>query len=121
MSVRNLRNTCVIGLHWGDEGKGKVVDLLVSDFDVVVRFAGGANAGHTIVVGGEKFALHQLPSGIIRPDVISGSLSPTGSASGPRRRSKRRSVSRGGRKYFFGGRMVGRCSSAISRASRTRA
>ncbi len=71
MSFRDLGHTCVIGLQWGDEGKGKVVDLLLADFDVVVRYAGGANAGHTVVVGGEKFALHQLPSGILRPDVTS--------------------------------------------------
>ncbi|HPM22552.1 MAG TPA: adenylosuccinate synthetase, partial [Phycisphaerae bacterium] len=66
-----MGNTCVVGLQWGDEGKGKVVDLLLADFDVVVRYGGGANAGHTVVIGGEKFALHQLPSGILRPDVLS--------------------------------------------------
>jgi len=71
MSFRDLGNTCVVGLQWGDEGKGKVVDLLLADFDVVVRYGGGANAGHTVVIGGEKFALHQLPSGILRPDVLS--------------------------------------------------
>lgn len=70
MSFRDLGNTCVIGLQWGDEGKGKVVDLLLADFDVVVRYSGGANAGHTVVVGGERFALHQLPSGVLRPDVL---------------------------------------------------
>ncbi|MCK4342999.1 MAG: adenylosuccinate synthase [Phycisphaerae bacterium] len=65
-----MGNTCVFGLQWGDEGKGKIVDLLLKeDFDVVVRYAGGANAGHTIVVGSEKYALHQLPSGILRPNV----------------------------------------------------
>ena len=66
----DLGNTCVIGLQWGDEGKGKVVDLLVEDFDVVVRYAGGANAGHTVIIAGEKFALHQLPSGILRENVL---------------------------------------------------
>lgn len=71
MSFCDLGNTCVIGLQWGDEGKGKVVDLLLADFDVVVRYAGGANAGHTVVIDGNKFALHQLPSGILRPNVIS--------------------------------------------------
>ncbi|MBK9119075.1 MAG: adenylosuccinate synthase [Phycisphaerales bacterium] len=71
MSFLDLGNTCVIGLQWGDEGKGKVVDLLLEDYDVVVRYAGGANAGHTVVVGNEKFALHQLPSGILRPSVAS--------------------------------------------------
>lgn len=56
----------VLGAQWGDEGKGKVVDCLAEHMDVVVRFNGGANAGHTIVVGKEKFALHLLPSGIVR-------------------------------------------------------
>lgn len=70
MRPDQLGNTCVVGLLWGDEGKGKVVDLLVEHFDVVVRFSGGANAGHTVVVGGEKFALHQIPSGILRPNVV---------------------------------------------------
>ncbi|MFO0840393.1 MAG: adenylosuccinate synthase [Phycisphaerae bacterium] len=67
----SLGHTCVVGLQWGDEGKGKLVDVLVEHFDVVVRYSGGANAGHTVVAGGEKFALHQLPSGILRPGVIS--------------------------------------------------
>lgn len=62
-------HTCVFGLQWGDEGKGKVVDFLMEEHGVVARYAGGANAGHTIVVGENKFALHQVPSGIIRPDV----------------------------------------------------
>lgn len=69
MRFRDLGNTCVFGLQWGDEGKGKVVDLLLEDYDAVVRYSGGANAGHTIVVDGEKFALHQLPSGILRPNI----------------------------------------------------
>lgn len=71
MDFKSFGNTCVVGLQWGDEGKGKVVDLLVEHFDLVVRFSGGANAGHTVVVGGEKFALHQLPSGILREHVTS--------------------------------------------------
>jgi adenylosuccinate synthase len=71
MSSHKLGNTCVVGLQWGDEGKGKVVDLLLADFDVVVRYSGGANAGHTVVIGNEKFALHQLPSGILREEVTS--------------------------------------------------
>jgi len=60
-------NSCVVGLQWGDEGKGKVVDILAEHSDIVVRYGGGANAGHTVVVGGEKFALHILPSGSVRP------------------------------------------------------
>lgn len=59
-------NYCVVGLQWGDEGKGKVVDILAADSNVVVRFNGGANAGHTVVVGDERFALHLMPSGAVR-------------------------------------------------------
>jgi adenylosuccinate synthase len=62
-----MMNCCVVGLQWGDEGKGKVVDILAAKSDVVVRYGGGANAGHTVVIGDEKFALHLLPSGSIRP------------------------------------------------------
>ena len=60
-------NVVVMGAQWGDEGKGKIVDFLAHDATYVVRFAGGANAGHTIVVDGKKFALHQVPSGILYP------------------------------------------------------
>ncbi len=63
-------NSCVVGLQWGDEGKGKVVDILAEKSDIVVRYAGGANAGHTVVIGDTKFALHIMPSGAIRDDVI---------------------------------------------------
>ena len=63
------RHICVFGLGWGDEGKGKVVDLLGASFDVVVRFNGGANAGHTVRMGGESFALHLLPTGLLRENV----------------------------------------------------
>jgi len=63
-------NTCVVGLQWGDEGKGKIVDILAQHADIVVRYSGGANAGHTVVVGDTKFALHLLPSGSVRPNVI---------------------------------------------------
>ena len=63
-------NCCIVGLQWGDEGKGKVVDILAERSDIVVRYSGGANAGHTVVIGGDKFALHLLPSGVLRPDVI---------------------------------------------------
>jgi len=64
------RNVIVLGCQWGDEGKGKVVDLLARDADVIVRFQGGANAGHTIETGGKKFILHLIPSGIIHPGKI---------------------------------------------------
>jgi adenylosuccinate synthase len=60
-------NTAVIGLQFGDEGKGQVVDRLTEVHDVVVRFNGGANAGHSVWIGNERFALHQLPSGILSP------------------------------------------------------
>jgi adenylosuccinate synthase len=61
-------NYCVVGLQWGDEGKGKVVDILAADSDIVVRFNGGANAGHTVVIGDQKFALHLMPSGAVRTE-----------------------------------------------------
>jgi len=57
--------TAVIGLQWGDEGKGKVIDCLAADADLIVRFAGGNNAGHTVYVEGEKFVLHLIPGGIL--------------------------------------------------------
>ena len=56
----------VIGGQWGDEGKGKIVDLLSSDVDVVARYQGGANAGHTLYINDKKIVLHQVPSGIFR-------------------------------------------------------
>lgn len=62
-------NVVVLGTQWGDEGKGKVVDLLTESAQAVVRFQGGHNAGHTLVVNGEKTALHLIPSGILRPQV----------------------------------------------------
>jgi adenylosuccinate synthase len=62
-----MPNVVVIGAQWGDEGKGKFVDLLTQQADVVVRFQGGNNAGHTVVVGGEKTILHLIPSGILHP------------------------------------------------------
>ena len=61
--------TCVIGLQWGDEAKGKIVDLLTEQHDIVVRYQGGANAGHTVVRGGQTFKLSLVPSGIFRPEV----------------------------------------------------
>jgi len=62
--------TCVIGLQWGDEAKGKLVDLLTSRFEIVVRYQGGANAGHTVVVGDKTYKLHHVPSGILTPGVL---------------------------------------------------
>ena len=63
-------NLCVLGAQWGDEGKGKIVDLLTPHFSVVARYQGGHNAGHTVYVGGRKFVLHLIPSGILHPGVI---------------------------------------------------
>lgn len=60
----------VVGIQWGDEGKGKIVDNLARDYDIVVRYQGGHNAGHTIVVGGKKVALHLIPSGILYPNTV---------------------------------------------------
>ncbi len=67
MSRQGLHNKVVLGLQWGDEGKGKVIDQLAETTDVVVRCQGGANAGHTVVVGGHKTVLHLLPSGVLHP------------------------------------------------------
>lgn len=63
------KNVVVIGTQWGDEGKGKVVDLLTDRADAVVRFQGGHNAGHTLVIDGKKTVLHLIPSGILRENV----------------------------------------------------
>lgn len=63
------RSVIVVGTQWGDEGKGKIVDLLAADADAVIRFQGGHNAGHTLVVEGEKTVLHLIPSGILNPGV----------------------------------------------------
>lgn len=65
---KGLNTICVIGLQWGDEGKGKIVDLMAADADLVVRFQGGSNAGHTVVINDEQYILHMLPSGILRED-----------------------------------------------------
>ena len=62
-------NVCVLGAQWGDEGKGKIVDLLTPNFSVVARYQGGHNAGHTVYVRGQKFVLHLIPSGILHPGV----------------------------------------------------
>jgi adenylosuccinate synthase len=62
-----MPGTVIVGTQWGDEGKGKVTDLLAERADVVVRFQGGNNAGHTIVRDGQKWAFHLMPSGILYP------------------------------------------------------
>jgi len=60
----------IVGLQWGDEGKGKIVDLVAKNYDIVIRSQGGHNAGHTVVVDGKKYALHLLPSGVLNPNAI---------------------------------------------------
>ena len=65
-----MKNCAIVGINWGDEGKGRMVDLLTRDYDVVVRYQGGGNAGHTVVNEKGKFALHLLPSGIFRAGVV---------------------------------------------------
>ena len=62
--------TAIVGINWGDEGKGRMVDLLPSAYDVVVRYQGGNNAGHTVINHLGKFVLNLLPSGILREDVV---------------------------------------------------
>ena len=65
-----MKNCAIVGINWGDEGKGRMVDLLTEDYDIVVRYQGGGNAGHTVVNDKGKFALHLLPSGILRSGVV---------------------------------------------------
>ncbi len=65
-----MKNCAIVGINWGDEGKGRMVDLLTENFDVVVRYQGGGNAGHTVVNEKGRFALHLLPSGVFRDGVV---------------------------------------------------
>lgn len=65
-----MSNCAIVGINWGDEGKGRMVDLLTEDYDIVVRYQGGGNAGHTVINDKGKFALHLLPSGIFRDGVV---------------------------------------------------
>ena len=81
-------NCAIVGINWGDEGKGRMVDYLTGQYDVVVRYQGGGNAGHTVINDMGKFALHLLPSGVFRPGVMN--ILGNGVAQGcPRRRSIR--------------------------------
>ena len=66
-----MKSLAIIGTQWGDEGKGKITDLLSRHYDIVVRYQGGTNAGHTIIVGKKKIILHLIPSGILHPHCIS--------------------------------------------------
>jgi adenylosuccinate synthase len=68
-NIASMQNIIVLGAQWGDEGKGKVVDLLAEHFDIVARYQGGHNAGHTVFIGEKKFVLKLIPSGILRPGV----------------------------------------------------
>lgn len=65
-----MSGTCVIGLQWGDEAKGKLVDWLTKENDIVVRYQGGANAGHTVVVGDQVYKLHTIPTGVLTPGIM---------------------------------------------------
>lgn len=65
-----MKADLIVGIQWGDEGKGKIVDLLAQNYDYVVRYQGGHNAGHTIVIDGTKYALHLIPSGVLNPKAI---------------------------------------------------
>jgi len=62
------KTAVLVGAQWGDEGKGKIVDVLAADYDIVARYAGGHNAGHTVLIGGHKFILQLIPCGVLRPD-----------------------------------------------------
>src|SRR5262245_39211442 len=66
---KSMSATCVVGLQWGDEAKGKIVDLLTAQHDVVVRYNGGANAGHTVVRNGKSYKLSLLPTGVLSPNL----------------------------------------------------
>ena len=65
-----MSNCAIVGINWGDEGKGRMVDFLTEYFDIVVRYQGGGNAGHTVINDKGKFALHLLPSGIVRDGTV---------------------------------------------------
>ena len=65
-----MPNTVIVGAQWGDEGKGKVIDILAAKSDYIVRYQGGNNAGHTVVIGRDEFILHLIPSGILHKDKI---------------------------------------------------
>ena len=66
-NAMRAKSAVVLGAQWGDEGKGKIVDVLSERFSAVARYAGGHNAGHTVVIGGEKFVLQLIPCGVLRP------------------------------------------------------
>src|SRR3954449_9560295 len=65
--VANIKSAVIVGAQWGDEGKGKIVDVLSENFSLVARYAGGHNAGHTVIINGKKFVLQLIPCGVLRP------------------------------------------------------
>ncbi len=65
-----MANVIIVGAQWGDEGKGKIVDLLTAHFDIIARYQGGHNAGHTVIINGQKFVLHLIPAGILHPQKL---------------------------------------------------
>lgn len=70
METKQSRLTAIVGINWGDEGKGRMVDLLSETYDVIIRYQGGNNAGHTVVNDKGKFILNLLPSGILRSTTV---------------------------------------------------
>ena len=69
--IKKSKNSIFIGAQWGDEGKGRIVDLVSKDYDIVTRFQGGSNAGHTIIIKNKKIVLHHIPSGALRKGKVS--------------------------------------------------
>ena len=65
-----MPNVVVVGAQWGDEGKGKIVDLITDNFEIVARYQGGHNAGHTVIIHKQKYVLHLIPSGILHPNKV---------------------------------------------------
>ena len=90
-----MANVVVVGAQWGDEGKGKIVDWLSVAADVVVRFQGGHNAGHTLVIDGVTYKLSLLPSGIVRPGKLVGHRQWRGGRSAPSGQGNRRPARKG--------------------------
>lgn len=71
-----MSSTVIVGTQWGDEGKGRVVDVYAANASMVVRYQGGDNAGHTVIIGSQRYALHLIPSGIVRqkPSILGNGM-----------------------------------------------